>query len=370
MQTNPPEVGADSSIRAFYDRAITRGVIFIVLILCLRAATMEVLDLIDPTESRYAFVSQEMYLSKDWLTPKLPSINGTEPYLGKPPLHFWIGAAVYSMFDVDEWTTRLPSFLATLVTCGMMFLFATNFFSRSVAVHSVLIALSSGLFFFFAGGSVVDATLSACIAGSLVSFALGHNEKFSAWGRRFWSLGAFVFLGLGFLTKGPVAIVLVALPLLLWAACTRSFARLLSAPWVLGAFLFLLIVAPWFIMEEQANPDFLRYYFVQENFQRYLIHDYGDRYGTGHVYMRGSVWWMAALSFLPWTLLLGMVPWKALKTSGRAQCRRENVWGVLCSCLGACPCDLFYARTTAACGVCTAGYSGNGALCGAAHRTP
>ncbi len=32
--------------------------------------------------------------------------------------------------------------------------------------------------------------------------------------------------------------------------------------------------------------------------------DYGDRYGSGHRFPYGSAWWMAIVSFLPWTPLL------------------------------------------------------------------
>ena len=85
----------------------------VVLTLCLglRLITLNYPDLIDPTESRYAYVAQEMFLTGDWIVPKLPKADGIEPYLGKPPLHFWLTAIGFSVFkyaSVGSAATKLP----------------------------------------------------------------------------------------------------------------------------------------------------------------------------------------------------------------------------------------------------------------------
>lgn len=44
----------------------------------------------------------------------------------------------------------------------------------------------------------------------------------------------------------------------------------------------------WFAACELRNPGFLPYFFVNENFLRFITPDYGDAYGNGHVYPRGA----------------------------------------------------------------------------------
>ena len=86
-----------------------------------RASLLEYTDLLDPTEARYASVAQEMVNSGNWLTPMLPLPQGTVPYLGKPPLHFWLTALSYQVFGIEEWTARLTSFLMTISLLFLIF---------------------------------------------------------------------------------------------------------------------------------------------------------------------------------------------------------------------------------------------------------
>jgi len=73
---------------------------------------------------------------------------------------------------------------------------------------------------------------------------------------------------------------------------------------------FLIIAVPWFVLAEQRNPGAVWYFFYNENFMRFVSHDYGDKYGAGREAFRGvSVLW-ALVATLPWSL----VPvWRGLK---------------------------------------------------------
>lgn len=298
-KANPkmPDVTATNSLRGRLLGCVP------ILLICLlaRAATLEVTDLIDPTESRYAFVAQEMLLSGNWITPKLPTQDGLVPYLGKPPLHFWATALCYGLFGMDEWTSRLPSFLGLIGMLAACALFAESAWPGARRGEPAgLILLSSVLMFFFSGASVVDVTLSSCLAGAFASFARCMICPLHA--RVWWGRAVSVFLALGFLTKGPVALALFAVPVLLWLYLTDRRAKLRELPWASAAALFALVVAPWFILAELRNPGFARYFFWNENVARYLYPEYGDRYGSGHVHARGTSLGMLFLAFLPWSI--------------------------------------------------------------------
>jgi len=80
---------------------------------------------------------------------------------------------------------------------------------------------------------------------------------------------------------------------------------------VMGILLFLVLVAPWFILSELRNPGFLNYFFVNENFLRFVKHDYGDAYGSGHLYRRGSALLMFLAATAPWCLFAF---WRVVRT--------------------------------------------------------
>lgn len=282
----------------------------------MRAATLEYPDLMDPTESRYAFVAQEMFLSGNWIVPKLPWRGEIEPYLGKPPLHFWLTAASFTLFSMDEWSARLPSFLA-LIVMGLSIASLRRVEAlQSCYLNAIFIAISSALIFFMGGTSIVDITLTACTSVAFAAFFLITQDKISPIRG---GLICFIAAALGFLTKGPIALALVGIPCLAWVFFARRTDVLKSIPWLRGTALFLILVTPWFYFAERENPGFLEYFFVNENFKRFTSADYGDRYGSGHRYPFGTVWLMLIAGFLPWTIAL----FETVRKSGWAAIRRE-----------------------------------------------
>ena len=53
----------------------------------------------EPDEGRNVNIALGMLQTSDWLVPRL---NG-EPYLDKPPLHYWTVAAGMALFGRNEW---------------------------------------------------------------------------------------------------------------------------------------------------------------------------------------------------------------------------------------------------------------------------
>ena len=272
-------------------------------IILLRMISNSWLAIYDPTESRYAEIANQMYRSGNWLTPKVYVDGRLVPYWGKPPLHFWLTAGAFKVFGVSEWSARLPSLLAGIFMLCMTMYFVRRVWGARTALVTGIIQSSTLLFFILWGSSVVDVTLSAAVTSSMISFALAIvDQRVPA--RRFWSYVFFASLAVGILTKGLIAVALVSLSIGLWLLFTKDWKAMKSIPWFSGTAILLIITTPWFVLAEKATPGFLRYFFINEHFLRYLVHNYGDKYGSGHVYFRGSAWGMLLLGFFPWTFFL------------------------------------------------------------------
>lgn len=271
----------------------------LVVILLLRLLSLEIGDLLDPTETRYATIAKNMLISGDWISPKLPTENGLEIYLSKPPLHFWLTALSYSLFGVDEWSSRLPSFLGLALIAGSLVAFSVRFFTAEVGYLAAIICVTSPLMFFLGGSSTVDVTFAAFTTGALVSFAFFAFDEEHPF---LPGLLVFLFSALSFLTKGPAGLIIIGFPILGITLLHREARYLTRLPWILGLLIFFGTVLPWFYFLERANPGAVTYYFVTENFNRFVRSDYGGRYGAAHIRPLGSIWWMAALAILPWML--------------------------------------------------------------------
>ncbi len=273
------------------------------LVFAARLASMALLPLTDPTEGRYAQVAQEMVATGDWVTPRVWMNESHIPFLGKPPLYFWAAAGAMRLFGESEFAARLPSALAAVAVLGLLYAVMGRYGGGAGAgLLSVMVTASCGFFVAVGGSVAVDMLFSACAAGSLLAYFAFISEPERRIRRR-WSLLVFVLLALGFMTKGPVAIALFGLPVLIWTIRWRGWALLRDHRWVVGTALFLVVVVPWFAVCELRNPGFLKYFFVNENLLRFVTHDYGDAYGNGHVYPRGSALLMFLAAAAPWSLV-------------------------------------------------------------------
>jgi 4-amino-4-deoxy-L-arabinose transferase-like glycosyltransferase len=288
----------------------------------LRLVLLAWLPLMDPAEGRYGEIGRKMAELGDWITPWH---QYGVPFWGKPPLSFWMTAASLDWFGINEFAARLPHFLAGVATAWCVWNVARNGHTAQWAAsstqrgdggsdqgsrpHEALMAaamLGTGLLFFLSSGAVMtDAALvlgttMATMGAWLAMAGIDEGQR-----RR---QGWLAFLGgaMGILAKGPLALVLVGTPLLLWAAWNGRWRVLWTAlPWVRGVLLMVALCAPWFVAAEMKTPGFFEYFFVGEHFHRFATPGWsGDLYGKAHHEPKGTIWLYAAGACLPWTVLL------------------------------------------------------------------
>ncbi len=123
-------------------------------------------------------------------------------------------------------------------------------------------------------------------------------------------------MGLGLLTKGPVAValpVMIVFPLVLMArkSWKPTGAGWLGLSWrhvMLGAAVFLAVAVPWFAaMVATHGTAYLDRFFVGENFERFATDKYNDR---------RPIWFYVPI------LLAGLAPWSPFVFLGIPTIRR------------------------------------------------
>jgi hypothetical protein len=88
-------------------------------------------------------------------------------------------------------------------------------------------------------------------------------------------------------------------------------------PWLRGGVVALAIAAPWYVLAEWRTPGFLDYFLVGEHWHRFVTPGWsGDLYGSAHSHPRGTIWLLAFVDFLPWTILLPVAALVWRKTGG------------------------------------------------------
>ncbi len=192
-----------------------------------------------PDEPRYMEVAREMTATGDYLVPHL---NGL-PYPDKPPLWFWLAAALYKV-GAGFNSGRLVAACASLGTLLLVYLLGRRMIPGAGALLAALITGTTLLFFGLSKAAIIDPLFgfltTAAFAGAW--FAL-REEKSSRAG---W-LTFYAACALAVLTKGPVGIAVPAVAVLAYAIFNRK--HISAGGWIhaAGAALFLVIVAAWLI---------------------------------------------------------------------------------------------------------------------------
>ena len=263
-----------------------------------RLVLMATVPVFEPSEARYAAISANMARSGDFVIPHFTHNLEYQPFDGKPPLVFQAGGLFCRAFGVCEFAVRLFPFLSAALTLLILYRAVKRFSDAATGRLAVLVCASCTAFYASAGISMTDMTLVCCVAGALLLYR-GFLDGF-AWRD---AAGVAVLLGAGMIVKGPVSLVMFGLPVLADALVNRRWRGLFNWKWLGVAPLFLLVAVPWFVLVEQRNPGAVWYFFYNENFLRFVSHDYGDKYGAGREAFRGvSVLW-ALVATLPWSLL-------------------------------------------------------------------
>lgn len=293
---------------------VTPLLIIVAGLLLTRLSAMYGLPLFDTTEARYAEIARIMFETNNWITPQF---DYNVPFWGKPPFHTWLSATGFTLVGVSEFSARLPHFLCGLMVIVLVFHFCRQHLSLCAALVAVLALVSSLGFIVSMGMVMTDTALLLTITLAMLSYW----KAFAQGDRYFHGHLFFVSLALGMLVKGPVAIVLVGIALLLWALSTRNLKRAFTAlPWISGTLLFVILTVPWYWLAEVKTPGFLEYFLLGEHFQRFVVSGWeGDLYGTAHDKPRGTIWLYWLVTAFPWSfLLIGGGMWKVISSATRS----------------------------------------------------
>ena len=268
-------------------------------------SNLEYRKLVNPDEGRYAEIPREMVASGDWTTPRLNDIK----YFEKPALQYWATAAAYNLFGEHQWTARLWSALTGLLGVLLTFFSGRRLFDQETGWNAALVLGSSLLWVLIAHVNTLDMGVSFFLAAAVYAFVLAQRDAADARQRRNGMLAAWAALACAVLSKGLIGLVLPGAALVLYILIERDWrllARLHLAP---GLGLFLLITVPWFVAVSLANPEFARFFFIHEHFERFLTRAHG-RYQPMYY-------------FIP-VLLAGMLPWTTMLIDALARAWKRD----------------------------------------------
>lgn len=261
------------------------------LVLAIVLARLGAAPLFDVDEGAFAEATREMVAKGDY---GVTTLDGAPRY-DKPILTYWLQAASVRVFGLSEWALRFPSALAAWLWAIVIAQFAREQWStRRGLVAGTMLVTSVGPLV-IGRACTADALLNLLLALTLVD-AWRHIESH----RDAPLLRAYLWIALGLLTKGPIALIIPAAASLLYFISTRLLAR-----WFRLAFdprgwtILALVAGPWYAYAlHRDGMAFVEGFLVRHNLARYL---------TPLEHHGGSLFYyvlMVPLLLLPWSASL------------------------------------------------------------------
>ena len=246
----------------------------------------------DSDEAFYAESSREMVASGDWITPHY----NYEPRFQKPILYYWLTSATYLVTGASEMGAR---WWAALAGVGLVLVTAAagrRWYDEATGLLAGAIVATNFGYFSIGRMALPDLPLTFCITLSIWAALVSTLEQERS-PRRFVILAA-LGLGLGFLMKGPVGVIIPLMVIVPVLMIERRSIALTPNDMVLGVVVMLAIALPWYVvMWFRHGTDYLQSFFVGDNFERFATDRFNDP----------RPWWfylpVVAGGLLPWTPL-------------------------------------------------------------------
>jgi len=214
-------------------------------------------------EAKNSVCAREMLERGDLIVPTFNQELRTD----KPPLHYYFMQMAYLIFGVNEFSARFFSVIMGVLTILTTWWLATRYLGPRTGFYSALVLLSSLHFILQFHMAVPDPYLIFFITIGLALFYVYYIEE-----SPLCLLLAYLFFGLGTLTKGPVAIVIPGSSILIFLLINKKLSwkyfMSLKPHWILGVFL--LVILPWYLLVSlKTNGEWIREFFLYHNVNRY-----------------------------------------------------------------------------------------------------
>ncbi|MBK7344611.1 MAG: glycosyltransferase family 39 protein [Saprospiraceae bacterium] len=240
--------------------------------------------LFDWDEINFAEISREMLILKDYLRVYI----NFEPFWEKPPFFFWLQAGCMSLFGVGEYAARLPNAINGILSLVLIYLIGRKVYHARFGLLWAGAWLGSVLPFLYAKSGIIDPWFNTFIFLGLYGFILFYWKKESTSGislnRSGWwyLIAGGLAIGLGILTKGPVAFLIAALCIGVYWVMQRF--RWFTHPghWTLYTLAAAAVMLIWYGLETMKNGPWFILEFNTYQYRLFSTPDAGHKGFPGY----------------------------------------------------------------------------------------
>jgi len=273
----------------------------LVLIVLVYIAGMFV-DLMENDSAQFAVMAMRMYQENDFIN----LFKGSEEYLDKPHMHYWLAALSYKIFGLHDWAYRIPGILVTLLGAYSCFGLGRLLYNVDTGKLAALVFMTAQTIML----STIDVRTDAVLTGFTI-FAIWqlavYIEKRSLLAIILGALGA----GLAFSTKGQITLLVIGIAMLCHLAYTRKWMALVNWKVLVALLVFALTITPMLyayylqfdmhpekIIRGRGDRSGIFFIFWEQSFERLSGEGMGANSSDYFFFFHTFLW-----VFVPWTVL-------------------------------------------------------------------
>ncbi|MGX1929492.1 ArnT family glycosyltransferase [Flagellimonas sp. 2504JD4-2] len=269
--------------------------------------------LFENDSAQFAVMAMRMVQENDFFT----LIKGSEEYLDKPHMHYWLAALSFKIFGIHDWAYRIPAILATFLGAFSSYGLGKLLYTKDVGKLSALV--------FMTAQTIVLSTIDVRTDAVLTGFAIFSIWQLAAYVERnrlhniLW--GAFG-AGIAFSTKGQIALVVIGISVLCHVAYTKKWKSLLNWKVLAALLVFGLTIAPMLyayylqfdlhpekIIRGRDNRSGIFFILWEQSFERMSGEGVGKNSSDFFFFFHTFLW-----VFLPWTVIALLGYWQRVRS--------------------------------------------------------
>ena len=258
--------------------------------------------LFENDSAQFAVMAMRMVQENDFVN----LIKGTEDYLDKPHMHFWLAAFAYKIFGIADWSYRIPALLATLLGAYSTYGLGARLYDKEVGKLASLIFMTAQTIVLSNIDVRTDAVLTGFTVFSLWQLVI-FIETSSLKNLLLGALGA----ALAFSTKGQIAILVIGLPLVCHLSYEKKWNLLADWRILLALLVFFLAISPMLyayyqqfdlhpekVIRGRSHRSGILFIFWEQSFERLSGEGVGKNSSDYFFFFHTFLW-----VFLPWTII-------------------------------------------------------------------
>ena len=216
--------------------------------------------LFDWDEINFAEAAREMLVTNDWLTVQINYL----PFWEKPPLFIWMQALSMKVFGINEFAARFPNAICGIVTLLVLFRLGRSILNSKLGLLWTLLYACSILPFIYFKSGIIDPWFNLFIFLGIYNISAFTRSTDKLHRYRFVGLSA-LFIGLGILSKGPVALLVFGLVTVIYFIVKKFKVKFNLWHVILFLIISLFVGGFWFILQTlNGNSEIVKDFFVYQ----------------------------------------------------------------------------------------------------------